>query len=48
VFDLNEQLVAAITIIGPRTAIDCSPTGRQRLDLLVFAKDLSARLGYSG
>jgi DNA-binding IclR family transcriptional regulator len=48
VFDLNEQLVAAITIIGPKTAIDCTPNGRQRLELLTFTKDLSARLGYPG
>ena len=48
VFDLNEQLVAAITMIGPKAGIDCSLSGRQRLDLLAFTKDLSSRLGYPG
>lgn len=48
VFDLNEQLVTAITVIGPQTAIETSPTGRHRLELLTFVKDLSTRLGYPG
>ncbi len=46
VFDLNEQMVAAITIIGPRSAIDCSPSGKQRQELQAFTRSLSAKLGY--
>jgi len=46
VFDLNEHLVAAITIVGPKAAVDCSPTGKQRVELQAFTRALSAKLGF--
>lgn len=48
VFDSNDQLIAAITVIGRRDAIECRRNGRHRRAALEFAQVLSARLGYRG
>lgn len=45
VFDLNEQLVAAITLIGRRGIVDCARGGQHREAALAFARGLSAELG---
>lgn len=46
VYDLNEQLVAAITVIGQRGTVDCSPEGLHRRHTVAFARDMSEKLGY--
>ncbi len=46
VFDLNEQLVAAITVIGRRGFVECQSGGRHRRAAEDFAENLSAQLGY--
>jgi len=48
IFDLNDQLVAAITLIGRRGVLECQPGGRHRCAVTEFASDLSAQLGYGG
>jgi hypothetical protein len=46
VYDLNEQIVAAITLIGRRGRVACQPGGEHREAVLAFVKHLSQRLGY--
>jgi DNA-binding IclR family transcriptional regulator len=46
VYDLNEQVVAAITLIGRRGRLECGPGGVHREALLKFVSDLSQQLGY--
>lgn len=46
VFDLNDQLVAALTVIGRRGIVDCRPQGRHRRATSEFAEQLSLRLGH--
>jgi DNA-binding IclR family transcriptional regulator len=46
VYDLNEQIVAAITLIGRRGRVACQPGGEHREAVLTFVKHLSQRLGY--
>lgn len=48
VFDHVGQIQMAITIIGPTTALDTSPSSPVVLQLLAFTRRLSARLGYEG
>jgi DNA-binding IclR family transcriptional regulator len=46
VYDLNEQIVAAITLIGRRGRVACQPGGEHREAVLGFVNHLSQRLGY--
>jgi len=46
VYDLNEQIVAAITLIGRRGRVACQPGGEHREAVLDFVNHLSQRLGY--
>jgi DNA-binding IclR family transcriptional regulator len=46
VFDLNEQMVAAITLIGRRGAVSTGADGLHRRALQHFAATLSMQLGY--
>jgi len=46
VYDLNEQMVAAITLIGHRGVVKVGPEGQHRLAVMQFAQRLSAQLGY--
>ena len=46
VYDLNEQIVAAITLIGRRGRLEVGPGGSHREALLTFVAGLSAELGY--
>ena len=45
VYDLNEQIVAAITLIGRRGRLEVGPGGSHREALLTFVAGLSAKLG---
>ena len=46
VYDLNEQIVAAITLIGRRGRLACQAGGAHREAILAFVTGLSHRLGY--
>ncbi len=46
VYDLNEQIVAAITLIGRRGLVSCGPGGAHRKAVVDFARTLSTQLGY--
>lgn len=46
IYDLNEQMVAAVTVIGQRGVVDCSPDGLHRLRTVEFARAMSQTLGY--
>ncbi len=47
VYDLNQQLVAAITVIGRKGLVECQSGGRHRRAVTEFAEQLSATLGYA-
>lgn len=46
VYDLNEQIVAAITLIGRRGRVSGGKGGQHRKAVVDFARKLSAQLGY--
>jgi DNA-binding IclR family transcriptional regulator len=46
VFDLNDQLVAVVTVMGRRGLVECGPDGRHRRAVVEFVAQLSAQLGH--
>jgi DNA-binding IclR family transcriptional regulator len=47
IFDVDGQIVAAITSLGPRGDFDCSFNGKPARVLLAATRELSAALGHS-
>ncbi len=46
VFDSRGELAAAVTILGPQSAIELDASSRQSHALLAYTREISAQLGY--
>jgi DNA-binding IclR family transcriptional regulator len=46
IFDHDDQMQVAITLMGPSAIVDCTSESPQAEALLAFARDLSERLGH--